>query len=158
MHIVDTGNAADANSSIPFWQASLRVLVHQLSEESAGEEEDEGADGGGGASYRDWTLPSRAFAGLWDALVYESDVKASLLRYARTALLFADAGVDPALVSVNRVVLLHGPPGTGARCCCMTLCFAERVRMQARRHWLRRWRKSWPSALHAATPPLSWWR
>ena len=114
MQIVDTGSAADANSSIPFWQASLRVLVHQLSEESAGEEEDESAEGGGGASYRDWALPSRAFAGLWEALVYESDVKASLLRYARTALLFADAGVDPALVSVNRVVLLHGPPGTGA--------------------------------------------
>ena len=116
MQIVDTGSAADANSSIPFWQASLRVLVHQLSEESAGEEEDESAEGGGGASYRDWALPSRAFAGLWEALVYESDVKASLLRYARTALLFADAGVDPALVSVNRVVLLHGPPGTGACC------------------------------------------
>ena len=90
MHVVDTGSAADANSSIPCWQASLRVLVHQLSEESAGEEEDEGADGGGGASYRDWALPSRAFVGLWDALVYEPDVKPTLLRYAATALLFAD--------------------------------------------------------------------
>ena len=108
MHVVDTGSAADAGSSIPFWQHSVRVLVHQLNVESAGEEEDDAGDGSGGASYRDWALPSRAFAGLWEALVYETDVKASLLRYARTALLFADAGVDPSLVSVNRVVLLHG--------------------------------------------------
>lgn len=41
-------------------------------------------------------------------------MQARLLRYAVTALRFGDAGVDPALVSFNRTVLLHGPPGTGA--------------------------------------------
>ena len=29
-----------------------------------------------------------------------------------SAMLFSDKGVDPNLISWNRVVLLHGPPGT----------------------------------------------
>ncbi len=111
------GSAAELGSSVFFWRASLRVHVYQLNEEEACEEGDDGADGdggdGGGVSYRDWSLPCREFSGLWDALVYEHDVKPALLRYAATALRFADARVDAHLVSVNRVVLLHGPPGTG---------------------------------------------
>ena len=86
------GCAAEAGSAVAFWAAALRVHVYQLCEDSAGEEADDGGGDGDGAgvSYRDWQLPSRAFAGLWDALVYETDVKSKLLRYAATALLFAD--------------------------------------------------------------------
>lgn len=35
-------------------------------------------------------------------------------RYAQSAMLFSDMGVDPGLISWNRVVLLHGPPGAPA--------------------------------------------
>lgn len=42
------------------------------------------------------------------------DIKTRLLRYASAALAFGCLGVDPNLVSCNRVALLHGPPGTGA--------------------------------------------
>jgi hypothetical protein len=106
----------EAGRAVAFWQAALRVHVYQLNEEGAGEEGDDGGeddDGGAGVTYRDWALPAREFAGLWESLVYETDVKPKLLRYAATSLAFADARVDPTLVSVNRVVLLHGPPGTG---------------------------------------------
>lgn len=58
------------------------------------------------------------FQGSWEALYYDTDVKQRLLRFASSALLFADARVSPQLVSWNRVVLLHGPPGTGKTSLC----------------------------------------
>jgi len=97
---------------VPFYRVAPRVRAFQLSEDSAGEEVDEG-DEGGAVLYRDWQLPCRAFAGLWEALVYESDIKQSLCAYAASALLFSDRMVDAQLVAWNRIVLLHGPPGTG---------------------------------------------
>ncbi|KAG8768177.1 hypothetical protein FRC12_005729 [Ceratobasidium sp. 428] len=58
-------------------------------------------------------LPSRVWEGLWDTLVYEDDIKSRLLDYIYATMLFSDANVDPNVVSWNRVVLLHGPSGTG---------------------------------------------
>ena len=45
--------------------------------------------------------------------MFDTDVKRRLTQYAGNALLFSRRGVDPNLVAWNRVVLLHGPPGTG---------------------------------------------
>ncbi len=53
------------------------------------------------------------FHGLWESLVLEPGVADTLLDHAESALVFAAAGVDERLVSWNRLVLLHGPPGTG---------------------------------------------
>ena len=98
-----SGTAAEHGSSVAFWQAALRVHVYQLCEDSAGEEADDDEEGAsGGASYRDWALPARAFAGLWDSLLYDTDVKPKLLRYAATALLFSDKQA-----SVNFTVLSY---------------------------------------------------
>lgn len=47
------------------------------------------------------------------SLVYTTDIKNRLLDYINTALHFSDRKVDPNLIAFNRVVLLHGPPGTG---------------------------------------------
>ena len=115
LDVVDCGDAAPCGAGVPYYRAALRCHVYQLNEEEGAEEVDDEGDGDGapGVSYRDWALPAREFAGLWDALVYDTQLKATLLRYAATALRFADAAVDPSLVAVNRVVLLHGPPGTG---------------------------------------------
>lgn len=75
-------------------------------------------------------LPNRSWDGLWDSLIYADDIKLKLLDYINATLAFSDANVDCRwtsvqriymlsightivnLVSWNRVVLLHGPPGT----------------------------------------------
>lgn len=78
-------------------------------------------------------LPHAKFDGVWDSCVpavsrcasaprlYFSDksnVKQALLDYITTTLLFSDKTVDSQIISWNRVILLHGPPGTGTAQLC----------------------------------------
>ncbi|XP_078433621.1 pachytene checkpoint-like protein [Wolffia australiana] len=129
IQICDPDECEHNHKVLLFWQVKPVVHVYQLCEEGPGEElsgEDDLA------SFNEWMLPAKEFDGLWESLVYETGLKRRLLRYAASALLFSERGVNPCLVSWNRIILLHGPPGTGKTSLCKALSQKLSIRFKSR--------------------------
>jgi pachytene checkpoint protein 2 len=116
IEVTELGTSLKRADTVSFWQADLCVHVFSLSEEEPEADQLESPDGDGGedsSPCTQWVLPRRDFNGLWDSLVLEPGIKDRLLNFSASTLQFSRSGVREHIISANRMVLLHGPPGTG---------------------------------------------
>lgn len=96
-------------------QSMLTFIYFEFSDQGPETESLESHDSEQVAASIHWMLPNKedGFFGLWESLVYDESLKENLLSFAETMLQFSKKKVDQNIVSCNRLILLHGEPGSG---------------------------------------------
>ena len=117
-HFGSAGGGGEVNAVGTWLVSSVVVHAYVLSDEEASAEELETGDGNEDedlTACETLPLPHSTLHGLWDSIILPTGIKSNLLEYAASAMLFSDRSVSTHIIGWNRVILLHGPPGTGKK-------------------------------------------
>ena len=97
-------------------------VIEQCLDEDDSQENGDGEGSNSVAAAFHYMLPHKSLVGLWESLEYNDvTLKDQLYSFVSTIQAFSSAQIDPNLVSLNKLILLHGLPGTGKTSLCRAL-------------------------------------